>query len=103
MAADRRNGEPRYYVHYVDFNKRCDQWVTADQIRGLASDDDVAGLNPGGGGFKDGAEGDDGDADVKLTRNRKLKMNEINHVERAVEICCRWSAPSSANTRRRPR
>ena len=85
LAADRRNGEPRYYVHYVDFNKRCDQWVTADQIRGLASDDDVAGSNPGGGGFADGAEGDDGDADVKLTRNRKRKMNEINHVERAVE------------------
>ena len=86
LAADRRNGgEPRYYVHYVDFNKRCDQWVTADQIRAPAADDDVAGSNPGGGGPADGAEGGDGDGDVKLTRNRKRKMNEINHVERAVE------------------
>ena len=26
------NGENQYYVHYVDFNKRLDEWVTRSRL-----------------------------------------------------------------------
>ncbi|XP_077978373.1 histone acetyltransferase KAT5-like [Glandiceps talaboti] len=29
---DGKDGRPQFYVHYMDFNKRLDEWVTADRI-----------------------------------------------------------------------
>ena len=87
----------RYYVHFERFPKRCDQWVTPERVRpwtagdgelgelGDADDPDVgSGLAAG----VDGVEKRPGaglEADRKLTRTRKRRMNEMNHVERAPE------------------
>ena len=87
----------RYYVHFERFPKRCDQWVTPERVRpwtagdgelgelGDADDPDVgSGLAAG----VDGVEKRPGaglEAERKLTRTRKRRMNEMNHVERAPE------------------
>mmetsp|Transcript_13381 Transcript_13381/g.54026 ORF Transcript_13381/g.54026 Transcript_13381/m.54026 type:complete len:572 (+) Transcript_13381:187-1902(+) len=90
----------RYYVHFERFPKRCDQWVTPERVRpwtasdgefdtagGDADDPDVgSGLAPGID--RNGVEkrpGAGSEADRKLTRTRKRRMNEMNHVERAPE------------------
>lgn len=26
------NGQPLYYIHFIDFNKRLDEWVTEDRL-----------------------------------------------------------------------
>lgn len=26
------NGETHYYIHYIDYNKRLDEWVTKDRL-----------------------------------------------------------------------
>lgn len=32
MSIQQRKGQPTYYVHYEEFNKRLDEWVAADRI-----------------------------------------------------------------------
>ncbi|KAK5117357.1 hypothetical protein LTR62_005974 [Meristemomyces frigidus] len=32
LSIQTRKGRPTYYVHYVEFNKRLDEWVSADRI-----------------------------------------------------------------------
>ncbi|KAL9089727.1 MAG: hypothetical protein Q9159_002374 [Coniocarpon cinnabarinum] len=32
LAIQQRRGQPTYYVHYQDFNKRLDEWIPADRI-----------------------------------------------------------------------
>ena len=66
-------GLPEYYVHYENFNRRLDEWVTGDRI-----------VNDGIG-VADSAEvnnvADSGDR--KITRNQKRKHDEINHVQKS--------------------
>lgn len=33
LSINSRRSPPKFYVHYVDFNKRLDEWVTADRIK----------------------------------------------------------------------
>ena len=89
-----KSGSRKYYVHYVDFNKRCDQWVTTGRIRPCAEELGTTCGSPGGGANGGGANGGAtqssegavaGGGDRKLTRTQKRKLNEINHVERTVE------------------
>lgn len=32
LSINSRRSPPRFYVHYVDFNKRLDEWITANRI-----------------------------------------------------------------------
>ncbi|KAK7538085.1 histone acetyltransferase-like protein esa1 [Phyllosticta citribraziliensis] len=32
LSITQRKGEPRFYVHYEEFNKRLDEWIPADRI-----------------------------------------------------------------------
>lgn len=32
LSINSRRSPPKFYVHYVDFNKRLDEWITADRI-----------------------------------------------------------------------
>eukprot|EP00854_Cymbomonas_tetramitiformis_P003315 gene3315-4172_t len=69
-------GETSYYVHYVDYNKRLDEWVPAEKISSASADSarnlySRELLTPG--------------SDRKLTRNLKRRYDEIHHVPKAVE------------------
>lgn len=33
LSINSRRSPPKFYVHYVDFNKRLDEWITADRIK----------------------------------------------------------------------
>eukprot|EP00163_Fabomonas_tropica_P005072 TRINITY_DN1453_c0_g1_i4.p1 TRINITY_DN1453_c0_g1~~TRINITY_DN1453_c0_g1_i4.p1 ORF type:complete len:290 (-),score=63.14 TRINITY_DN1453_c0_g1_i4:749-1618(-) len=59
-----------YYVHYVDFNRRMDEWVTADRL-------DMASIEPVGGAV---LQRPAHNFERKVTRNMKRKHDEIHHV-----------------------
>jgi len=62
-----------YYVHYENFNRRLDEWVTRDRV--MTS-------NYGEGELENGHGDRLGDTDRKITRNQKRKHDEINHVQK---------------------
>ncbi len=89
-------GSGRAYVHYLDFNKRLDEWVALDSLQspgeakeaGGAAGPDGAGAAGTGGeagaaGGKPGFGG--GDSGRKMTRNFKRRYDEIHHIEKPVE------------------
>jgi len=67
-------GEPEFYVHYENHNRRLDEWVTRERI--MDSSYDGTDQEPGVGGEL--GEG----TDRKITRNQKRKHDEINHVQK---------------------
>eukprot|EP00510_Aplanochytrium_minuta_P002734 CAMPEP_0184015658 /NCGR_PEP_ID=MMETSP0954-20121128/6447_1 /TAXON_ID=627963 /ORGANISM="Aplanochytrium sp, Strain PBS07" /LENGTH=171 /DNA_ID=CAMNT_0026296495 /DNA_START=105 /DNA_END=617 /DNA_ORIENTATION=+ len=42
-----KSGEIRYYLHWVEFNRRMDTWVKADQVFEMNPDDPEAKLSSG--------------------------------------------------------
>ena len=94
-----------YYVHYEGFNRRLDEWVTRDRMRGEEEQQQQEeggtpseaapgtpgapgeGAAGGGGPTVLGGTGAEGAAsgvadDRKITRNQKRKHDEINHVQK---------------------
>eukprot|EP00753_Platysulcus_tardus_P007069 PLAT14810.1.p1 GENE.PLAT14810.1~~PLAT14810.1.p1 ORF type:complete len:437 (-),score=205.08 PLAT14810.1:73-1383(-) len=60
--------EMEYYVHYADFNRRLDEWVSADRLDLSELDPSVTSpVTPGG--------------DRRLTRRDKRKLEAIHHLE----------------------
>eukprot|EP00850_Spirogloea_muscicola_P009209 SM000051S17569 [mRNA] locus=s51:481171:485350:- [translate_table: standard] len=88
---------PEYYVHYIEYNKRLDEWLPAGRVEpwkssalggvsriGLAEKLMPLALPLPGVVSLDKADtpGSDG---RKLTRNLKRRYDEIHHVQKAVE------------------
>jgi len=74
-------GVTEYYVHYIDFNKRLDEWVPTSKVakvlpRGTSSTQNV------GGSVLQVAENE---RSCKLTRNAKRRYEEVHSVTRGVE------------------
>jgi len=72
--------EINYYVHYVEFNRRLDEWVTADRL-------DASKIEEYSNNEKDKhiiLEEKMGE-NRKITRNYKRKYDEINHVQKQNE------------------
>jgi histone acetyltransferase MYST1 len=70
------DGSPSYYVHYTEFNRRLDEWVSADKF-------DVARIEQKGA-VKEEKPVEDKDG-KKMTRTQKRKWEEQNHVQKAEE------------------
>eukprot|EP01136_Pigoraptor_vietnamica_P039150 Opistho-1_new@109464 len=69
-------GRIEYYVHYVGYNRRLDEWVDEARIDGSAAD----------GESKPPAAGaEEAPAERKLTRHMKRKHDEMNHVQKSYE------------------
>lgn len=79
-----RDGVTEYYVHYIDFNKRLDEWVTPDRV-----ETHVPGLTPTLADCVSPVSPVDGTphatGDRKLTRNLKRRYEEVHNVTRGVE------------------
>ncbi|KAM9510562.1 LOW QUALITY PROTEIN: histone acetyltransferase KAT8 [Guaruba guarouba] len=68
-----------FYVHYVGFNRRLDEWVPRCRLaRAGGSRSPGAGPGPGGAGPGPGGA----EPERKLTRNQKRRHDEINHVQK---------------------
>jgi len=65
-----------YYVHYVDFNRRLDEWVPEDKL-----DMDTVETKDNKEKKEPKTEGEN----RKMTRNFKRKFEEINHVQKGEE------------------
>jgi len=75
-------GETVFYVHYLDCDKRLDEWVTEDKLspwtttpRGVSRVDTLPSLQLAAGDLLSPTG-----ADVKVTRRFKRKFEEIHHV-----------------------
>uniref|UniRef100_A0A3B3V119 Histone acetyltransferase n=1 Tax=Poecilia latipinna TaxID=48699 RepID=A0A3B3V119_9TELE len=67
-----------FYVHYVGFNRRLDEWVGKNRLALTKTVKDAVRKNSEVGGV-----GDLGDQpERKITRNQKRKHDEINHVQK---------------------
>ncbi|XP_029606150.1 histone acetyltransferase KAT8 isoform X1 [Salmo trutta] len=73
-----QEGREEFYVHYVGFNRRLDEWVGKARLAlTKTAKDAVTKIAEGGGG------GDLGEQpERKITRNQKRKHDEINHVQK---------------------
>mmetsp|Transcript_24174 Transcript_24174/g.41304 ORF Transcript_24174/g.41304 Transcript_24174/m.41304 type:complete len:425 (+) Transcript_24174:27-1301(+) len=71
-------GEWLYYVHYIEFNRRLDEWVSADNI----DLSDVQKPNKKGPVTEALTSSTDGESPRKITRNLKRRYDEINHVQK---------------------
>eukprot|EP00013_Stygamoeba_regulata_P025216 CAMPEP_0177648654 /NCGR_PEP_ID=MMETSP0447-20121125/10941_1 /TAXON_ID=0 /ORGANISM="Stygamoeba regulata, Strain BSH-02190019" /LENGTH=441 /DNA_ID=CAMNT_0019151305 /DNA_START=90 /DNA_END=1415 /DNA_ORIENTATION=- len=71
-----------YYVHYLEFNRRLDEWVTADRF-------DLTTKVEGKKTEEEEKKKSDG---RKMTRNLKRKHDEINHVQKSAEEDQKMSA-----------
>lgn len=71
------NGLPQYYVHYLDCDRRLDEWVTVDRINPVA----------GTSGHIDRTNSTPGDlgGDRKVTRHLKRKIEETYHMPAHVD------------------
>ncbi|KAL4857957.1 putative MYST-like histone acetyltransferase 1 [Chlorella vulgaris] len=83
---DLRSSKWRYYVHYLEFDKRLDEWVAQERLASItkvASVDALHRVASGGGG----GSGDLGQlaSDQKMTRRLKRQYTEIHHVPAALE------------------
>ncbi|XP_024529898.1 putative MYST-like histone acetyltransferase 1 isoform X1 [Selaginella moellendorffii] len=90
-----------YYVHYIDLNKRMDEWVSPGRIERLDTEvaptlksmmaEKLAPLtipgtpNSGGQGSCDSKHDTPGTSDRKLTRNFKRRYDEIHNVQKGVD------------------
>eukprot|EP00123_Amoebidium_parasiticum_P010803 comp20334_c0_seq2/m.25606 comp20334_c0_seq2/g.25606 ORF comp20334_c0_seq2/g.25606 comp20334_c0_seq2/m.25606 type:complete len:519 (-) comp20334_c0_seq2:21-1577(-) len=67
---------PEYYVHYHEFNRRLDEWVTAARVQ----------LPPETSPSKQQAgQTKQNEPDRTLTRNMKRKHDEMNHVQKTFD------------------
>jgi histone acetyltransferase MYST1 len=84
-----KDGKERYmyYVHYLEYNKRLDEWVEHDKLSPVTSPAEIkrneslkspSVLSPRAGGLFDSGE-------RKVTRNLKRRYDEIHHTGPAVE------------------
>merc|ERR1711904_58582 len=76
-----------YYVHYLEYNKRLDEWVESTRLSPITSPAELlkvdslkspSVLSPRGSGLLDAGE-------RKVTRNLKRRYDEIHHTAPAVE------------------
>lgn len=79
------DGDTEYYVHYTEFNKRLDQWITIDMVdlESIVAKDSAS--SAGTSGTSTAApviEVEEGEEGRKVTRNMKRKHDEINHVQK---------------------
>lgn len=64
-----------YYVHYVEFNRRLDEWVSEDRLD----------LNSAETKEKEAPPKEIVDSNRKITRNLKRKHDEVNHGHKSEE------------------
>mmetsp|Transcript_20242 Transcript_20242/g.56401 ORF Transcript_20242/g.56401 Transcript_20242/m.56401 type:complete len:436 (+) Transcript_20242:109-1416(+) len=77
-----KKGDALHYVHYLDCDKRLDEWVTCDKMIAMSSTT-PRGAPPALPSMQLGAAGDllsPNGTDVKVTRRFKRKFEEIHHV-----------------------
>ncbi|XP_064900359.1 histone acetyltransferase KAT8 [Columba livia] len=68
-----QEGREEFYVHYVGFNRRLDEWVAKGRLA----------LREGARSRGDPVLGDAGEQpERKITRNQKRRHDEINHVQK---------------------
>ncbi|XP_017293801.1 histone acetyltransferase KAT8 isoform X2 [Kryptolebias marmoratus] len=73
-----QEGREEFYVHYVGFNRRLDEWVGKSRLALTKTVKDAVRKSTEIGGV-----GDLGDQpERKITRNQKRKHDEINHVQK---------------------
>uniref|UniRef100_A0A672FJD6 Histone acetyltransferase n=1 Tax=Salarias fasciatus TaxID=181472 RepID=A0A672FJD6_SALFA len=73
-----QEGRQEFYVHYVGFNRRLDEWVGKSRLALTKTVKDAVRKSTEIGGL-----GDLGDQpERKITRNQKRKHDEINHVQK---------------------
>ncbi|XP_055797749.1 histone acetyltransferase KAT8-like isoform X1 [Salvelinus fontinalis] len=73
-----QEGREEFYVHYVGFNRRLDEWVGKARLAlTKTAKDAVTKIAEGGGGGELGEQ-----PERKITRNQKRKHDEINHVQK---------------------
>jgi len=68
--------QEEFYVHYENFNRRLDEWVSKDRIMHSGYD-----ANDADSTTQFDAQGED-NSDRKITRNQKRKHDEINHIQK---------------------
>ena len=66
-----RVNQTEFYVHYENFNRRLDEWVSLDRIAANAKNDFI--------------EDEEKGKERKITRNQKRIYDEINHVQKTFE------------------
>ena len=94
VDARRRDGDggvEAYYVHYVELNKRCDEWVRAEEVEARVGGEEEgrgggasASASEGGGRAPRGSGGGV-DPPKTVTRHSKRRYNEIHNVDAPVE------------------
>ncbi|OPJ78813.1 hypothetical protein AV530_012178 [Patagioenas fasciata monilis] len=72
-----QEGREEFYVHYVGFNRRLDEWVAKGRLA----------LREGARSRGDPVLGDTGEQpERKITRNQKRRHDEINHVQKITKV-----------------
>ncbi|TNM97096.1 hypothetical protein fugu_015252 [Takifugu bimaculatus] len=74
-----QEGREEFYVHYVGFNRRLDEWVGKARLALTKTVKDAVRKSTEIGGIGDLGE----QPERKITRNQKRKHDEINHVQKA--------------------
>ncbi|XP_036402088.1 histone acetyltransferase KAT8-like [Megalops cyprinoides] len=73
-----QEGREEFYVHYIGFNRRLDEWVGKARLALTKTVKDAVRKSvEGGGGGELGEQ-----PERKITRNQKRKHDEINHVQK---------------------
>lgn len=68
-----------YYVHYIEFNRRLDEWVSEDRLN-------LDTVEEKGEGKMEKEKEVRGEADSrKITRHWKRQIGEIDHVQKGQE------------------
>ncbi|XP_042361136.1 LOW QUALITY PROTEIN: histone acetyltransferase KAT8 [Plectropomus leopardus] len=73
-----QEGREEFYVHYVGFNRRLDEWVGKARLALTKTVKDAVRKSTEIGGVGDLGE----QPERKITRNQKRKHDEINHVQK---------------------
>lgn len=72
-----QEGREEFYVHYVGFNRRLDEWVGKNRLALTKTVKDAVRKSTEIGGVDLGDQ-----PERKITRNQKRKHDEINHVQK---------------------
>uniref|UniRef100_A0A3B3Z8E1 Histone acetyltransferase n=1 Tax=Periophthalmus magnuspinnatus TaxID=409849 RepID=A0A3B3Z8E1_9GOBI len=72
-----QEGREEFYVHYVGFNRRLDEWVGKNRLALTKTVKDAVRKSTEMGGVDLGDQ-----PERKITRNQKRKHDEINHVQK---------------------
>ncbi|MED6272747.1 K(lysine) acetyltransferase, partial [Ameca splendens] len=73
-----QEGREEFYVHYVGFNRRLDEWVGKSRLALTKTVKDAVRKSSEIGGVGDLCD----QPERKITRNQKRKHDEINHVQK---------------------